>query len=34
VNVEADILGKYVSRFLKKGKDASLMQTLKEQGFA
>jgi riboflavin synthase len=34
VNVEVDILGKYVSRFLKKGKDANLMQILKEQGFA
>jgi riboflavin synthase len=34
VNVEVDILGKYVSKFLKKGKDANLMQTLKEQGFA
>jgi riboflavin synthase len=34
VNVEVDILGKYVARFLKKGKDANLMQILKEQGFA
>ncbi|NJD56640.1 MAG: riboflavin synthase [Nitrospirae bacterium] len=34
VNVEVDILGKYVSKFLKKGKDANLMQTLREQGFA
>lgn len=34
VNVEVDILGKYVSRFLKKGKDANLMRTLMEKGFA
>jgi riboflavin synthase len=34
VNVEVDILGKYVARFLKKEKDANLMQILKEQGFA
>ena len=34
VNVEVDILGKYVSKFLKKGKDADLMQTLKASGFA
>jgi riboflavin synthase len=34
VNVEVDILGKYVSKFLKRGKDANLMQTLKEKGFA
>ena len=34
VNVEVDILGKYVSKFLMKEKDANLMQTLKEQGFA
>ena len=34
VNVEVDILGKYVLRFLKKGKDANLMRTLMEKGFA
>ena len=34
VNVEADILGKYVAKFLKKGKDETLMQTLREEGFA
>jgi riboflavin synthase alpha subunit len=34
VNVEVDILGKYVSKFLKGRKDAGLMQTLKEEGFA
>lgn len=34
VNVEADILGKYVARFLKKEKDEKLMQTLTEKGFA
>ena len=34
VNVEVDILGKYVSRFLKKGKDAGLMRTLIDKGFA
>jgi riboflavin synthase len=36
VNVEVDILGKYVSRFLKKekGKDANLMSALKASGFA
>jgi riboflavin synthase len=34
VNVEVDILGKYVARFLKKGKDEKLMQTLTEKGFA
>jgi len=34
VNVEADILGKYVSRFLDKGRDSGLMQTLSEEGFA
>jgi riboflavin synthase len=33
VNVEVDILGKYVSKYLKKGKDADLMQTLKASGF-
>jgi len=34
VNLEADILGKYVARFLNKGKDADFMQTLKSNGFA
>jgi riboflavin synthase len=34
VNVEVDILGKYVSKYLKKGKDSTLMQTLKASGFA
>jgi riboflavin synthase len=34
VNVEVDILGKYVSKYLKKGKDSNLMQTLKASGFA
>lgn len=34
VNVEVDILGKYVSKYLKKGDDSNLMQTLKESGFA
>lgn len=34
VNVEVDILGKYVSKYMKKGKDSDLMQTLREQGFA
>ncbi|MBI5849130.1 MAG: riboflavin synthase [Nitrospirae bacterium] len=34
VNVEVDILGKYVSKYLKKGNDSSLMQTLKMSGFA
>ena len=34
VNVEVDILGKYVAKFLKNGKDADLMQTLKQEGFA
>jgi riboflavin synthase len=34
VNVEVDILGKYVSKYMKKGKDSNLMQTLREQGFA
>lgn len=33
VNVEVDILGKYVAKYLKKGKDADLMQTLKTSGF-
>lgn len=34
VNIEADILGKYVSRFLAKRKDSGLMQALLEEGFA
>jgi len=34
VNIEVDILGKYVSKFLAKGKDARFMQTLSEEGFA
>jgi len=34
VNVEVDILGKYVAQYLKKGKDSNLMQTLKASGFA
>ncbi len=34
VNVEVDILGKYVSKYLKKGDDSNLMQTLKASGFA
>jgi len=33
VNIEVDILGKYVSKYLKKGNDSNLMQTLREQGF-
>jgi len=34
VNIEVDILGKYVSKYLKKGDDSRLMQTLKASGFA
>jgi len=34
VNIEVDILGKYVSNYLKKGKDANLMKMLIEKGFA
>jgi riboflavin synthase len=34
VNIEVDILGKYVSKFLAKGRDADFMQTLSEEGFA
>lgn len=34
VNIEVDILGKYVSRFLGKNKDSGFMKTLTEQGFA
>ena len=33
VNIECDILGKYVSKFLSKGKDTKFMQTLLEEGF-
>ena len=34
VNIEVDILGKYVFHYLKKGKDANLMKMLIEKGFA
>ena len=34
VNVEVDILGKYVSKFLDRGKDSRFKQTLLEEGFA
>jgi riboflavin synthase len=34
VNIEVDILGKYVSKFLAKGTDSGFMQTLSEEGFA
>ncbi|MBU4320955.1 MAG: riboflavin synthase [Nitrospinae bacterium] len=34
VNIETDILGKYVAKFLNKQKDATFMHTLKEEGFA
>jgi riboflavin synthase len=34
VNIEVDILGKYVSKFLSKGKDAGFMETLLREGFA
>ena len=33
VNIEVDILGKYVSKFLDKGKDSMFMHTLSEEGF-
>ncbi len=33
VNIEVDILGKYVSKFLRKGKDSGLMKALSEEGF-
>lgn len=33
VNIEVDILGKYVSKFLHKGKDSGLMKALSEEGF-
>jgi len=34
VNIEVDILGKYVSKFLSKGKDTGFMETLLREGFA
>lgn len=34
VNIEVDILGKYVSKFLGKGKDTGFMDTLLREGFA
>ncbi len=34
VNLEVDILGKYVSKFLKRTNDSRFMQTLSEEGFA
>ena len=34
VNIEVDILGKYVSNFLSKGKDTGFMDTLLREGFA
>lgn len=34
VNIEVDILGKYVSKFLDKGRGSSFLQTLSEEGFA
>jgi len=34
VNIEVDILGKYVSKFLNKGRDAKFMKTLLKEGFA
>lgn len=34
VNIEADILGKYVAKFLGKRKDSGFMQALVEEGFA
>ncbi len=33
VNIEVDILGKYVSKFLQKGQDSGLMKALSEEGF-
>ena len=33
VNIEVDILGKYVAKFLQKGKDSRFMQTLSKEGF-
>jgi riboflavin synthase len=34
VNIEVDILGKYVSKFLSKGRDTDFMDTLIKEGFA
>jgi riboflavin synthase len=34
VNIEVDILGKYVSKFLSKGRDTGFMETLLREGFA
>lgn len=34
VNIEVDILGKYVRKFLGRGSDAHFMQTLEREGFA
>jgi riboflavin synthase len=34
VNLEADILGKYVSKFLDRAKDSRFMRTLLKEGFA
>lgn len=34
VNIEVDILGKYVANFLRKGKDTGFMDTLLSEGFA
>ncbi len=34
VNIETDILGKYVAKSLNRDKDESLMRTLAEEGFA
>lgn len=34
VNIEVDILGKYVSKFLAKGREGTFMQTLVDEGFA
>ncbi len=33
VNIEVDILGKYVSKFLRKDSDSGLMKALSEEGF-
>lgn len=33
VNIEVDILGKYVSKFLHNGRDSVLLKTLSEEGF-
>jgi riboflavin synthase len=33
VNIEVDILGKYVSKFLNKGKDSTFKETLAQEGF-